>query len=173
MGRDKALLPFAGRTLLECIADVVTEGCGNVTIVGPDRDLGHRHIPDLIADCGPLGGLWTALNDSLRQRCSADCALLVACDMPNLTADVLTGLLATLRHGDADAAVCVSDGRLHPLCAVYHCRLLPKVQADLHNRQLKMHHFLSTIHVSRYPVADPLLLRNLNTPEDYALECAL
>jgi len=41
MGRDKALLPFAGRTLLEHVAARVAEAAGNVTVIGPPERYGH------------------------------------------------------------------------------------------------------------------------------------
>jgi len=160
MGRDKALLPLAGKTLLEHVAGVVREAVDNVTVIGPPeryRHLGLRVIPDLIPDCGPLGGLLTALTASTGER-----VLLVACDMPELTSALLEELMAV----DGDAVVCETDGRLHPLCAVYHRRLFAKVEAAVHQGSLKMHDFLSTIQVRRWPVSDVRLLANLNTPED-------
>jgi hypothetical protein len=149
MGRDKALLPWGAGTLLEHIAGVVRETLGNVAVIG-------REIPDLIPDCGPLGGLLTAL-----QNTDADRVLIVACDMPHLTPE----LLRDLGRGDADAMVAETDGRLHPLCASYHRRVLPLVEALVVQRSLKMHDFLSQIQVQRVP-ADAKLLKNLNTPED-------
>jgi molybdopterin-guanine dinucleotide biosynthesis protein A len=159
MGRDKALLPWHGRTLLEQVAEVVRQAAGDVTVIGHEsyRSLGLRVIPDAIPDRGPLGGLLTALDAS-----DADRVLLVACDMPEVTVGLLTGLLS----GEADAVVAEAEGRLHPLCAVYHRRVLPKVNAAIRGRSLKMHDFLSHIAVQRWPVSDAKLLINMNTPED-------
>lgn len=148
MGRDKAQLPWNGATLVEHVASIVRQAVGNVTIIGKGADL--------IPDCGPLGGLLTALSGT-----AADRALIVACDMPNLT----PALLRDLAHGDADALVAETEGRLHPLCASYHRRLLPQVRAAVEQGALKMHDFLSRIDVQRVP-ADAKLLKNLNTPED-------
>ncbi len=160
MGRDKALLPLAGKTLLEQVAGVVLEAVDNVTVIGPPERYGHlglRVIPDLVPDCGPLGGLLTALTASTAER-----VLLVACDMPELTPALLRDLMAV----DGDVVVCETEGRLHPLCAVYHRSLLAAVETAVRQRSLKMHDFLSTIQVRRWPVSDVRLLANLNTPED-------
>lgn len=153
MGRDKALLPWNGGTLLEHVAAIVREAVGNVTVIGRDAH------PDVIPDCGPLGGLLTAFSLSTSER-----VLLVACDMPNLTAELLRGMLGV----SGDAVVAESAGRLHPLCAVYHRKLQPQVASAVQQRSLKMHDFLSTLPLQRYLVQDPGLLKNLNTPEDFA-----
>jgi molybdopterin-guanine dinucleotide biosynthesis protein A len=168
MGRDKALLPYSGRTLLEHVASAVEAAIGNVTVIGPPErytNLGLRVIPDVVADAGPLGGLVTAL-----RKTRSSWSLLVACDMPNLTSEMLYDIAKSAVDSDADAVVC-DTGRLHPLCAVYHRRLLPAAESALQKRELRMHDFLATIRVERWPVADPTLLANLNTPEElHALE---
>jgi len=69
-------------------------------------------------------------------------------------------------RSEADAVVCEVGGRLHPLCAAYHRRLLPLVEAAVRRKSLKMHDFLSTVRIERWPVSNPALLANLNTPEE-------
>ena len=151
MGRDKALLPWNGGTLLSHVEDVVREAVGNVTVIGRDA------YPDVVPNCGPLGGLLTAF-----AACTAERVLLVACDMPNLTPDLIRGILSV--PGEAVVAEC--GGRLHPLCAVYSRKLQPQVASAIDRRLLKMHDFLSTLQLQRYPVQDAALLKNLNTPND-------
>lgn len=157
MGRDKALLDWHGRTLLEQVAGTVREAVGNVTVIGaPERyaHIGLRVIADAVPDCGPLGGLLTALRDA-----STDRVLLTACDMPFLTAALLRELAQT-----AGLIVVPDTGRLHPLCAVYGRSLLPAVESAVQDRRLRMHDLLAGP-VTRLP-ASPDLLANLNTPED-------
>jgi molybdopterin-guanine dinucleotide biosynthesis protein A len=154
MGQDKALLPWGEGTLLDHVAGAVRAGVGDVTVIG-------RDIQDLVPDRGPLGGLLTALNGL-----EADWALIVAVDMPNLTAELVGGLAEAARESESDAVVCEAGNRLHPLCAAYHRRLLPAVEAAVDRKSLKMHDFLSTIRVERWPVPDPALLANVNTPEE-------
>jgi molybdopterin-guanine dinucleotide biosynthesis protein A len=130
----------------------VREALGNVTIIG------RGEHPDLIPDSGPLGGLHTAFSLTPAER-----VLVVACDMPYLTPELLRALAAI----PGDAVVAETPGRLHPLCAVYHRKLQPQVASAVQRRSLKMHDFLSQIPFQRFPVPDPLELRNLNTPMDY------
>src|SRR5712692_9632320 len=124
MGRDKALLPYRGTTLLEHIASVVRQAAGTATIIGdPDRyrDLRHPVYPDQVPQCGPIGGIYTALRVT-----ASDWNLVVACDMPMLSAPVLRRLID---HSSQSASNCIvgvgPGGEPHPLCAVYHRRCLP------------------------------------------------
>src|SRR5258708_4089918 len=82
MGRDKALLPFGSSTLAAHIATQIRDAAGNVTILAPPERYAHLGLPvlaDAIPNCGPLGGLYTAL-----QSTTADWNVLVACDLPRI-----------------------------------------------------------------------------------------
>jgi molybdopterin-guanine dinucleotide biosynthesis protein A len=109
--------------------------------------------------------LWTALTQ-IEGKPKADWALIVAVDMPNLTSEFVRELAEAASGSSADAVVSDVKGRLHPLCAAYHRRLLPAAEAAINKKSLKMHDFLSTIRVERWPVSDPAPLANLNTPEE-------
>ena len=61
MGRDKALLPYRGKTLVEHVAETVSEALPEssrpVAIIGdPGRygNLGYPVHPDSVPGCGPL-----------------------------------------------------------------------------------------------------------------------
>lgn len=163
MGQDKAMLPWKGSTLIQSVAREVRQAAGNVTLIGsPERygTLGFPVITDRIQDCGPLGGLHAALSSKM-----ADWNVLVACDMPAVTHQLLEELLAAAEAGDRDALVPITPEGLEPLCAVYHLRLLPAVESAIQSKLLKMHDFVATIPVRLWPAPDPSVFRNLNTPE--------
>jgi molybdopterin-guanine dinucleotide biosynthesis protein A len=165
MGRDKALLPLGSSTLAAHIATQIREAAGNVTLVGPPEryaHLGFPVIPDAIPGCGPLGGLLTALRST-----SADWNLIVACDMPHLTGALLEELFSGAEAADPDCLIAKSDSRQHPLCAVYHRRVLPAVESAINRKLFKMHDFIAGLHTESWPVLDPDLLRNVNTPADW------
>jgi molybdopterin-guanine dinucleotide biosynthesis protein A len=165
MGRDKALLPFGDGTLAAHIATQIREAAGNVTLIGPPEryaHLGFPVIPDAIPGCGPLGGLLTALRST-----SADWNLIVACDMPHLTAAFLDELFDAAEAADPDCVVAESEGRQHPLCAVYHRRVLPAAEAAIDRKLFKMHDFIASLRTEAWPVLDPAVLRNVNTPADW------
>src|SRR5712691_8368629 len=87
MGRDKANLPFEGRTLVERVAAAVADAAGSVTLVGPPgryESLGLPVIADLEPDLGPLGGIHAALSAT-----SAAWNLIAACDLPAVSGPFL------------------------------------------------------------------------------------
>lgn len=164
MGRDKALLPWQGSTLLESAAAKVREAAGTVTILGDPERYGRFGFPvlaDLVPDCGPLGGLHTALRAT-----NAEWNLLIACDMPAITADLLALLLAEAATGGGDAVVPRVQDRWEPLCAVYHRRLAAAAEAALKAKIFKMQEFVSQIDARPLLVPDPAIFANWNTPEE-------
>jgi molybdenum cofactor guanylyltransferase len=166
MGRDKALLSLDGATMVERIAIEVRAAAGNVTLIGPPEKYGHLGFPvvaDEIENCGPLGGLYTALHLG-----KADWNVLVACDMPSITEAFLTELLEAAEASDADCLVPQINGKTDPLCAVYHRRLLAVTESAIHRKLLKMQDFVSTLRTSYWPVADPRPLANVNTPSEWS-----
>jgi molybdenum cofactor guanylyltransferase len=166
MGRDKALLPIDGATMIERIAAQVRAAAGNVTLIGSPEKYGHlgfQVVADEIEKCGPLGGLYTALRLG-----KADWNVLVACDMPYITTAFLTELLEAAEASDADCMVPQINGKTDPLCAIYHRRLLTITESAIHRKLFKMQDFVSTLRTSYWPVADLRPLVNLNTPVEWS-----
>lgn len=120
MGRDKALLPYRGRTLVEWVAGQAREAAGEVHLVGAPERYDHLEIPciaERYAGCGPLSGIEAALREG-----GAEWSLVLACDMPGVDAPFLKELLAGIGP-DVDVVVAVDPAaseteRIQPLCAV-------------------------------------------------------
>jgi molybdopterin-guanine dinucleotide biosynthesis protein A len=165
MGRDKALLPMEGTSLVERTARLVRAAAGGVTLIGaPERyaALGLPVVADLVPNIGPLGGLHTALTIT-----RAEWNLVVACDMPGLTEEFLRGLLAAARATGAVCLVPETMAGMHPLCAVYQRRAEAAVASAIAHKRFKMHDLLKTLGAAAWPVADASLLENVNTPVEW------
>ncbi|MBI4876596.1 MAG: molybdenum cofactor guanylyltransferase [Acidobacteria bacterium] len=166
MGRDKALLPYRGKTLVDYVAQQVAASAGSVTLVGhPERYryLGYPSLPDERPGLGPLGGILTALGAT-----PADWNLVVACDMPGLTASFLGQLIEQAEAGDADCLAARSEtGLPEPLCAVYHRRCRESLAAWLDSGRRKAAGWLVSQRVAWHPVTSGDWLRNANTPADW------
>jgi molybdopterin-guanine dinucleotide biosynthesis protein A len=166
MGRDKALLPLGDTTMVEAIAARARGAAGNVTLIGSPEKYGHLGlpvVPDEIENCGPLGGLYTAL-----RLTKADWNLLLACDMPYITEAFLKQLIQAAERSDADCVVPEIDGKVEPLCAVYHRRLLASAESAIHRNLFKMQDFVSTLCTTYWHVTDPTPLLNANTPAEWS-----
>jgi molybdenum cofactor guanylyltransferase len=170
MGRDKALLPWAGSTLLDDALARMRLACPDVRILcGPVPRYGDRGVPlvtDRIDGAGPLAGLEAALVAAAGLP-----VVVLGVDLPFVTAGTLAFLLARL--DGADAAVPAPEQMPQPLCAAYAPSCLPAVQACLAAGERRMTSFWSDVSIRRLPSSDfaPFgdprdLFRNLNTPED-------
>ena len=120
MGRSKALMPWGKGRMLDAGMEALTETCDRVLVAGGEvGDLGvpqESLIPDAMAGAGPLGAIVAGLGEA--ERCGARGVLVLACDMPLVTAAELAPLLDAVEAG-ADAALWRVDGVTQPLCAAY------------------------------------------------------
>ncbi len=165
MGRDKALLPIGGSTMVEHIASKVLAATGNVTLIGPPeryQSLGYPVISDRLEGCGPLGGVFTALGAT-----RTDWNLIVACDMPDLTVQFLEDLMAVPRGSEAEVVVPQTAAGLDPLCALYHRRCKAAAEAAIRRKLFKMQTFVSSLEAVVWPVSDPSPLANINTTDEW------
>jgi molybdopterin-guanine dinucleotide biosynthesis protein A len=161
MGRDKALLPFRGGALAGHVAAAVAAAAGSVVLIGDPRkyrSLGYAVLPDRRPGAGPVGGIETALSYT-----AADWNLVLACDMPAISAEFLRGLLDAAEHLNAGPS-----GLLEPLSAVYHRRCLAALRGALDAGVRKITDALAGLEVARWTVDDAACFENLNTPEEWA-----
>ena len=178
MGMDKALLSWEGKTFLQTIADqmdIFEEKYLSVA-AEPDKAAGPevthldgllqgwKVLPDRIPDCGPMGGIWTALS-----ACRAEWALTASCDIPAVRQSFFLKLLDS-RSEDVDIVCPVtSDGRMHMTCALYRRSAAPLLEARLREGNYRMRSLFSCCRVKTVPVTDPeeeRMLSNINTPEE-------
>lgn len=170
MGRDKALLPWSGSTLLDLAVARLRTCCREVAILcGPQRryeDRGVPVAPDLVRGKGPIGALLTGLS-----RLAGEPGVFLAVDLPNVPAPLLAHLL-TLVPGH-DVVVPVSARGPEPLCAVYSPACLEPVRSRIEAAELKMTGFWPAVRVREVPedelrrYGDPsILFRNVNSPSD-------
>jgi len=161
MGRDKARLTYRGEALAAWVARSVEIAAGSATLVG-NPELGG--IPDLYPGQGPLGAILTALRHT-----AADWNLVVACDMPEVTAEFLTRLIAASENSGADALLpCGPSGQPEPLCAVYHRRAAGPMESHFSRGVRKVTDALAGVPTVWFPVPELELFHNVNTPEDWA-----
>lgn len=170
MGCNKALLPLDGRTLIQTVADRVRPLTDQLLLSSDDqtsyRFLDLPTVPDLFRGQGPLAGLHAAMLQSSREL-----FILLACDMPALHEDLLHRLVSSA--GGFDAVIPrTSDGRIHPLCAVYRRTCFPSIESNLRmgiNRVTDIF-ILSDLQVRWLDAAVSGFMDqdfvNLNTPED-------
>ena len=170
MGRDKALVPWGGATLLDHALHRLRRVCGRAFILcGPDRRYEQRGIPVLVdetPDAGPLAGLVAGL-----AQLADEPGLFLAVDLPEVPVALLADLLD--RAEGTDAVVPLSDRGPEPLCAVYRKTCLAPARRRLAAADYKMTSFWPDVRVAQVSPGDlrrfgtpDTLFRNVNTLND-------
>ncbi len=175
-GVDKARLAVDGSSsIAETQLALLRDRCTSIAMVVADesqtQDLDVEAIYDRVGGLGPIDGIAAALAWT-----PTPWVLVLACDMPDVHPDVLDLLLASRSEG-GDIIAMAPGGRVQPLLALYHQRLLPVLDAQLAKGELRATrllqnppagtsvHFLDEAEILR---VDPETksFRNVNRPED-------
>jgi molybdenum cofactor guanylyltransferase len=196
MGRDKTLLELEGEPLVQRAANLVRPLVSEVTLVisappslapeGTNRDstFGLPTVADNWPDAGPLGGIATALAAATSPWC-----LILACDMPFLTAEWLAFLLGRIDQIESqttasqngressqqfDVIIPETSRGLEPLCAVYRSKCAPTVATELNRGVRKVTDAFANLNLKRISESewrhfsiDGNLFGNLNSWQDY------
>jgi molybdopterin-guanine dinucleotide biosynthesis protein A len=172
-GADKASLPVGRARIIDRQLAALSAVAGDVCIVSNDPEryagIGVRVIPDAIAQAGPLGGIYTALLAAAHDR-----VLILACDLPFVTAALLERLVAESgRDAEADAVVPRSARGVEPLCALYRRRCAAAARDRIESGALQVVGLLDAVRtrvlgpdaLAEYD--DGSLFENVNTPHDH------
>jgi molybdopterin-guanine dinucleotide biosynthesis protein A len=172
MGRDKAFLEVEGEPLVARLVRVLNTCCAEILLVGGDSSrftvlhLGARCAPDAVSGAGPLAGILGAL-----QAARHDACLVVACDMPFVTPELVAAMADEPREYTA-LAYPGADGP-EPMLAIYTGACAEPLAAALAAGDFRARHFLERVGARAIPVAivnrldpDRRAATNVNTPED-------
>lgn len=173
MGTNKALLEINGATVIENVVEELKSVVNNIIIVTNSFEeyefLQLPMVEDLWKGKGPLAGIQAGLSSSTTEK-----NLIVACDMPFISAELGTILLNELT--DYQAVVPEISGQLHPLFAAYQRDIGKEIERALEANQLRIRGIFENIHVKI--MNDPALSNlgfqikdanffNMNHPEEY------
>src|SRR3990172_12713979 len=171
MGRNKALLDFGGRSIIEHTVDLFKSIFPEVILVTntPEEyaNLGIKIVTDIFPGKGSLGGIYTGLFHS-----SHDYSFIASCDMPFLKRELIEFLIG-LKDGYDVVVPRLKDGH-EPLHAVYSKRCLKPIKSMINKGDLRIIGFYPEVkvrEVSEEELApfnpEPSSFMNINTPEDY------
>lgn len=132
MGRDKALVSFAGLPLVERALSVLRQAGVPVAVVGARPFLAATapFVADDEPGLGPLGGICAALASM-----QAEWAVFLPVDMPLLPAELVAYLLARARVTGRAVTVPSVGGFAQTFPAVLHRAVFPALQARLKSGQ--------------------------------------
>lgn len=171
MGTNKSLLTINKKPVIKYIADELKSLSEEVVLITNEPEIyDFLHLNtycDRYEDKGPLAGLETALYHK-----NADVFLIAACDMPFINGQVYNYLLQQLES--YDAVVPVYNNRMHPLAGVYRRKVLPEIQLQISESNLKVRGFFKHIKVNYIEefnnISTDTLQKhffNMNNPKEY------
>jgi molybdopterin-guanine dinucleotide biosynthesis protein A len=173
-GRDKSSLDVGGASILDRQLAALRGVAGRILVVSGNparyQERGLDAVADLVPGAASMGGLYTALSHAATEH-----VLVVACDLPFLTASFLRRLAAAAEPADAAVVPRSTDG-WQPLCAVYARSLAEPARRQIDAGRLKIVDLLASSRVREIgPDAiaeddpDGLLFFNVNSPADWQL----
>ncbi len=162
---DKARLVLQGETLIKRL-ERETEGFGERLLSRQGQlteKTAFKVIQDKAVDCGPLAGIVATLEEAQYLQ-----NVVIACDMPYMTEACLTWLVA--HYKGEEALICrTQDGRIQPLCALYHKDCLPVFQKALQENKYSLMRAIEQMHyrVLDVPEQFTTCFYNMNTLDAY------
>ena len=170
-GSNKALAMVAGKPLIQRIAELMAHlfsECLLVTNTPAEYEfLSLPMTQDRYQGCGPLAGIHAALLQISTPR-----AFVVACDMPNLSPELIRYLCRINGRGYDVIIPWLTRGR-EPLFGIYHKRSLTVINSCLQQKDCRIAGALKDLRVKRISEQEILAItgnlasfKNVNRPED-------
>ena len=168
-GKDKGLVEFQGRPLIEYVIDAILHQV-NGLIINANRNLadygryGYPVVSDVMPDYqGPLAGMLTGL-----QNASTDCVLIVPCDTPALPVNLVQCLAQAMTSLDVDICIPNDGERNHVAIVLMKRSLQGSLQDYLESGGRKVQDWVLSQKYSAVDFSDcPGSFRNLNRPGDF------
>ena len=170
-GRDKGLVPFRGRALVEWVIAALKPQVAMLTINANRNQeayasFGHPVIADQIDGFqGPLAGFASAM-----AAVSTPWIVTVPCDGPYPAPDLVERLCSALTRDSAELAVATDGVRMQPVYALLPVALAPSLNAFLAAGGRKIDLWYAQHRVALADLSDrPESFANVNSEADSAL----
>ena len=165
MQSEKGLVLFQDKPFIEHIIQAILPITENIKLITNTREydyLPYLKIPDIIADKGPLGGIYTALSHS-----ETNFNLILSCDIPLISTELLSELISK-HNEEAEITVFASESRLHPLIGIYSKKALPVVKSAIDNNDLKMMNLIANVphQIIKIDESENFHLTNINSADE-------
>jgi molybdopterin-guanine dinucleotide biosynthesis protein A len=175
-GRDKGLLPLAGKPMVEWVMAALKPQVADI-IINANRNLdayaayGYRVVSDrLHGFCGPLAGIASSMESA-----STPYIVTTPCDSPLVPLDLAYQLYQALHINRAEISVAHNGERLQPVFALLTCTLSSSLLSYLEAGERKIDTWYSRHKLAIVDFSDSAdAFININTPvEIQAIESRL
>ena len=165
-GIIKAQIEITGETIIERQLKVLSSIFNEtVTISSKSIDSKLKNFEDIYKDCGPLGGIHSALVNT-----KADFIFALSSDMPFVDFFYIELLMKYIKDANQQAIVPIFDNKIQPLFAFYGKTSLPIIEIALKNQQLPVYQVLKQMNTRFVEIPNSLnsqqVFFNINTEID-------
>ena len=168
-GESKANAHFGEQTLIDnsvMIAELISS---NILIVKhPQQQFEQISVPtcvDIIPDCGPLGGIYTAL-----ENINTSWLAVLPCDMPFISPEIYEIIFS--RRNEDKPVVAVSEKGIESLVSIWPKSLSVELKKSLINKELTTNKILKKLNAVQVSIPEkfedyqPEFFMNVNYKED-------
>jgi molybdenum cofactor cytidylyltransferase len=175
MGRDKALLPWRDGTFLSAAIRALQPVTELVIVVAGDNAATLAPIADsqaasLVLNPNPQQGQFSSLEVGLQEVLNRgrDAAIITLVDRPPAEVETIEQIKAAFLSGDEQVwAVVPEFGGKHGHPIVIGREMIEAfLRAPIHSSARDVEH-ANQAHIRYIPVNDPLVVANVDTPEDF------
>lgn len=164
-GSNKALSEFSGKSLLQNSIELLIPYAKEVVVSGsyPEYETLKRTVlEDEIPEIGPMGGIYTAL-----KQCTTNWLLILTCDMPLISAEIIEQMLHTYEKGDVIGWIHGENGGPFPLLISKNITLW--VEQSIKEKKQSVKQLFKWEKAYQIAIPDEWSDRftNINTPQDY------
>lgn len=166
MGTDKGLLSLNGKLFIEHIYDALKPLCKEIIVITANEEykkLGFSCIEDIIPNKGPVGGIYTAL-----QNTSTELNFIVSVDAPLVTTNFFEWLLSC-HLAENNLTQPKSEDKIYPLTAIYNKNAKETFEKNLFENKLRVKEVIQQLKCEtiEVPLQWKSQLTNINTREEY------
>ncbi|MCT4597851.1 MAG: molybdopterin-guanine dinucleotide biosynthesis protein B [Vallitalea sp.] len=170
MGTNKGFLKINNQTFIEKIAKSVSHIRDVYLVVNEAKvyeQMGLSIVLDEYKECGPIGGIHAGLKASRYNSC-----IVLPCDTPFVDKYIVDYLISQ----DDDCYDLIlprtSDGKYHPLLAIYHKSALHTIDTAIKNNNYRLLNLIEKLNVKVIDIERKgfnvdNILNNINTKEQY------
>jgi len=171
MGADKGLKELCGKPLITYAIKVLSGLCSEIVISSSSdayQLFGLQVIADKLQGIGPMGGIYSALEQSKTEK-----NLVLSCDLPFVS----EGLLSFILENSIGYQVAVPwQGSRHyePLCGFYNLSVLDRMGSYIAKGNYKLPDLFEEININRLTINSNMdfyeehLFLNVNSKSDLA-----
>lgn len=169
MGADKALIEVNQKQLLQHAIDFCNSFCNHLLISSnhTEHDIfGIKRVPDVVTNCGPLGGIYSALKETTTRW-----NFVLSVDAVFVEKVFILEMMKETNNFDA-VVPCHAGGK-EPLIAFYHREIVSTIFQQIEKKNYRMTDLLEIVDTKWFDAQKwvdhhPRIFHNLNRPEDLA-----